>query len=34
MDMGGKIYSFYEKEISLEELFSKVVDMKDKAIGG
>ena len=33
VDMGGKIYSFYEKEISLEELFSKVIDTEDKRTG-
>ncbi len=30
VDMGGKIYSFYEKEVSLGEFFSKVVDTEDK----
>lgn len=32
LDAGGRIDAFYEKEISLEELFSKVVD--DKRSGG
>jgi ABC-2 type transport system ATP-binding protein len=29
VDMDGEIYSLYEKEISLEELFSRVVDTED-----
>lgn len=34
IEMEGEVYSFYEKEISLEDLFSKVVDIEDKRSGG
>ena len=33
VDIGGKIYSFNEKEISLGDLFLKVVDTEDKRTG-
>ncbi len=34
VNMDGEIYSFYEKEISLDELFSRVVGAENKGIGG
>jgi ABC-2 type transport system ATP-binding protein len=34
VDAGVKVYSLYEEETSLEELFSKVIDREDRISGG
>jgi hypothetical protein len=34
LEMGGNVYSLQEREMSLEELFSKVVNSEQKDMGG